>query len=298
MNMYQELNREYRAFKESEELNKKQSLKESEETNDNIVVEDTETSTEETPVDNALTESEKTNESEDSTETKELEDRIGSIRARLEDDDLGEDEKEQLTKELSELENKLNECTSTDVKECEGQVCKECGKPVNEGQEVCNDCSTKVTEGTDDSNIELDDNEEVNVSISEVLRELLNMKDELNLKPKFVAAITSALDKAEALDAELATLNSDEEQPKDDSIEDLATLNSDENDLVECEVKGSRIIRISPSAKAFMIEAETTDGIKYFVGKNYNETTKVLEEAEQFNDKTSASNHFKTLLVK
>ena len=47
---------------------------------------------------------------------------------------------------------------------------------------------------------------------------------------------------------------------------------------------------------AVMIEAQTKDGLKYITGKNFNESTKTLDEAEIVSDKVSASNRFKSLL--
>ena len=45
-----------------------------------------------------------------------------------------------------------------------------------------------------------------------------------------------------------------------------------------------------------MLEAQTKDGLKYIIGKNFNETEKTLDEAEILDNKKDASNKFRSLL--
>ena len=45
-----------------------------------------------------------------------------------------------------------------------------------------------------------------------------------------------------------------------------------------------------------MIEAQTKDGLTYITGKNWNEEELTLDEAEITNDRTQATDRFKSLL--
>lgn len=69
-------------------------------------------------------------------------------------------------------------------------------------------------------------------------------------------------------------------------------------DFQECEINGYKITRVSPSTKTYMIEAQTADGLKYIVGKNFNEETKELDEAEIIDNHDKALSTFKDLLKK
>lgn len=64
----------------------------------------------------------------------------------------------------------------------------------------------------------------------------------------------------------------------------------------ECEITSYKITRIAPKYNAYMLEAQTKDGLKYITGKNFNETDKTLDEAEIANSKLEASNRFKSFL--
>lgn len=71
-----------------------------------------------------------------------------------------------------------------------------------------------------------------------------------------------------------------------------------EEDLQECEINAYKITRVSPSTKTYIIEAQTADGLKYIVGKNFNEETKELDEAEIIDNHDKALSTFKDLLKK
>lgn len=73
---------------------------------------------------------------------------------------------------------------------------------------------------------------------------------------------------------------------------------SEEETFTECEVKSFRVTRVAPSVDATLLEAETVEGLKYIVGKEFNKDTKTLVEAEIFDKKEDASNHFASLLGK
>ncbi len=64
----------------------------------------------------------------------------------------------------------------------------------------------------------------------------------------------------------------------------------------ECEITSYKITRVAPKYNAYMLEAQTKDGLKYITGKNFNETDKTLDEAEIANSKLEASNRFKSFL--
>ena len=66
--------------------------------------------------------------------------------------------------------------------------------------------------------------------------------------------------------------------------------------LEECEISSYKVTRIAPNSNAYMLEAQTKDGLKYIIGKNFNETEKTLDEAEILDNKKDASNKFRSLL--
>ena len=105
--------------------------------------------------------------------------------------------------------------------------------------------------------------------------------------------INSVVSKIAAEDAELADkikeiLSKDSEEPE---IEEVT-----EEPLEECEISSYKVTRIAPNSNAYMLEAQTKDGLKYIIGKNFNETEKTLDEAEILDNKKDASNKFRSLL--
>lgn len=105
--------------------------------------------------------------------------------------------------------------------------------------------------------------------------------------------INSIVSKIAAEDAELADkikeiLSKDSEEPE---IEEVT-----EEPLEECEISSYKVTRIAPNSNAYMLEAQTKDGLKYIIGKNFNETEKTLDEAEILDNKKDASNKFRSLL--
>lgn len=66
--------------------------------------------------------------------------------------------------------------------------------------------------------------------------------------------------------------------------------------LTEFEVKSYKVTRVAPSVGVSLLEAETTQGIRYIVGKDYDEKNKTINETEIFESKEDATNHFVSLL--
>lgn len=85
------------------------------------------------------------------------------------------------------------------------------------------------------------------------------------------------------------------EQGLIDWYNSINSKNESEN-LEECEISSYKITRIAPNTGAYMIEAQTKDGLKYIIGKNFNEAEKTLDEAEILDNKVEASNKFRSLL--
>ena len=81
-----------------------------------------------------------------------------------------------------------------------------------------------------------------------------------------------------------------------DSDEEESTEEIPEEPFEECEISSYKVTRIAPKSNAYMLEAQTKDGLKYIIGKNFNETEKTLDEAEILDNKLDASNKFRSLL--
>ena len=75
-----------------------------------------------------------------------------------------------------------------------------------------------------------------------------------------------------------------------------AAIEGAPEEFEECEITSYKITRVAPKYNAYMLEAQTKDGLKYITGKNFNETDKTLDEAEIANSKLEASNRFKSFL--
>lgn len=139
----------------------------------------------------------------------------------------------------------------------------------------------------------IDDSEKANFDkaiglLNEVL-EIINVEGSIDTelcKNKIQNAISA-----------LNTHAEDDDFIEGENCEDCKEGEEKECDTIkEAEVKAFKVTRIAPSKNAFMIEAETTEGLKYFIGKNYDKESHTLDEAEEFTDKAKASDHFKSLL--
>lgn len=111
-------------------------------------------------------------------------------------------------------------------------------------------------------------------------------------------AIDTVLAKISAEDEELAN-RVKEILSKDDSEEPEVEEVSEEiieEPLEECEITSYKITRIAPKSNVYMLEAQTKEGLRYITGKNFNEETKILDEAELSDDKVKASNRFRELM--
>lgn len=227
-----------------------------------------------------------------------------------------EDQLKQTTdpKEKKEIQARLDEIKKLLTKECDAPEKKE-GEEVKEaettievpvkvevaGTEVVNPEVTpeapieepveEVTEETTDEII--DDSEKANFDkaiglLNEVL-ETINVEGSIDTelcKNKIQNAISA-----------LNTHAEDDDFIEGENCEDCKEGEEKECDTIkEAEVKAFKVTRIAPSKNAFMIEAETTEGLKYFIGKNYDKESHTLDEAEEFTDKAKASDHFKSLL--
>lgn len=105
--------------------------------------------------------------------------------------------------------------------------------------------------------------------------------------------IDSVISRIAATDEELANKVREllAKEPKEE-VEEVI----EEEPFEECEIASYKVTRIAPKANAYMLEAQTKDGLKYIIGKNFNETEKTLDEAEILDNKIDASNKFRSLL--
>lgn len=307
MNLYQQLNQNYRSFKEAEAKEKVKALKESE------------TKVEETEI----------IEGQDPIDVKEIDERLKAIDDALKT--AAPDEKEALEKEKAELTEKLN---ALDTKEADEPVV-EPTQEVVESTEDCEDCtdtvatlSTILTDlETEDFDKEAltakvqglidsltpDEEEETVEEISEEPTEVEEIEDAEMVEEgtgcidctKALHYVKTSIDLLEPFESQIDFDNMGSlEGACHEVLEYLHTLEGlltttdikDSEELTECEVKAFRVTRKSPKFNAYMIEAETKEGMVYITGKNFNEETKVLEEAEQTDNKGIAAERFKSLL--
>ena len=321
MNLYQALNQSYRDFKNNE----LKTLKESEDKKKKAVKEAGANLDISAGVDipddlasgigMALLASEDEKKECDSKDKKECDskDVKESDEKDLDEEARGlEDQLKQTTdpKEKKEIQARLDEIKKLLTKECDAPEKKE-GEEVKEaettievpvkvevaGNEVVNPEVTPeapVEEVTEEPTDEIiDDSEKANFDkaiglLNEVL-EIINVEGSIDTelcKNKIQNAISS-----------LNTHAEDDDFIEGENCEDCKEGEEKECDTIkEAEVKAFKVTRIAPSKNAFMIEAETTEGLKYFIGKNYDKESHTLDEAEEFTDKAKASDHFKSLL--
>lgn len=321
MNLYQALNQSYRDFKNNE----LKALKESEDKKKKAVKEAGANLDISAGVDipddlasgigMALLASEDEKKECDSKDKKECDskDVKESDEKDLDEEAKGlEDQLKQTTdpKEKKEIQARLDEIKKLLTKECDAPEKKE-GEEVKEaettievpvkvevaGTEVVNPEVTPeapVEEVTEEPTDEIiDDSEKANFDkaiglLNEVL-EIINVEGSIDTelcKNKIQNAISA-----------LNTHAEDDDFIEGENCEDCKEGEEKECDTIkEAEVKAFKVTRIAPSKNAFMIEAETTEGLKYFIGKNYDKESHTLDEAEEFTDKAKASDHFKSLL--
>lgn len=321
MNLYQALNQSYRDFKNNE----LKTLKESEDKKKKAVKEAGANLDISAGVDipddlasgigMALLASEDEKKECDSKDKKECDskDVKESDEKDLDEEAKGlEDQLKQTTdpKEKKEIQARLDEIKKLLTKECDAPEKKE-GEEVKEaettievpvkvevaGNEVVNPEVTPeapVEEVTEEPTDEIiDDSEKANFDkaiglLNEVL-EIINVEGSIDTelcKNKIQNAISA-----------LNTHAEDDDFIEGENCEDCKEGEEKECDTIkEAEVKAFKVTRIAPSKNAFMIEAETTEGLKYFIGKNYDKESHTLDEAEEFTDKAKASDHFKSLL--
>ena len=313
--LYGILNQSYRDFKAKESI----SLKESEENNSlptEEPVKETEEKIEECGANCETKEVKETEEVEapssedlEKEDKSKLQDRLKELETKF--DEINEaiknstdpEETKQLKveyydvlEEINSLDEQLKECSSTEVKECEG----------TESKEIKEDEEPKQEETTDEE-VPAEPAEEPTEECPECnaigeIDNLINKATEKDL-PEFVESLNKV---KETLMKDDPCNNETTEEPEAEKVDEGAeavqgepspdTEVYDSEELTECEVNSIRVLRVSPSTKAYMIETESKDGLKYLVGKNYDSEKKTLEEAEMFDDKASASNHFKSLL--
>jgi len=294
MNIYQQLNQEYRAFKTKERLIKESEAKKAKE----------------------LKESAQTTDKSVANRLQEIDARLTSI-----DDSLktaSDDEKEALLKERNELVTELDEIDASLPK-------TECDAPIQE---------STVSVNTDDAgNVSVDvqtdtDSVDVGVQAEPVTPEEVPTEEPVEEIPTEEPPVED-IPTEEPLD--------DSEEPKkhlckecgkecegeiceecskavkeagvslsvdvpDEVVTTAATslLASEEpgEEITEAEVTSYKVTRVSPKSGAFMIEAQTSEGLKFITGKNFDAKELTLDEAEITDNKLNATERFKSLLSK
>lgn len=321
--LYGILNQSYRDFKAKESI----SLKESEENNSlptEEPVKETEEKIEECGANCETKEVKETEEveapsSEDlekedksklQDRLKELENRFDEINEAIKNSTDPEETKQlkveyyDVLEEINNLDDQLKECSGTEVKECDSTETKE--NDGTESKEIKEEEEPKQEENSDEEvpaePVEEPTEECPECSAIDEIDNLISKATEKDL-PEFVESLNKV---KETLMKEDPCTDETNEEPEADTVDEGAeavqgepspdTEIYDSEELTECEVNSIRVLRVSPSTKAYMIETESKEGLKYLVGKNYDSEKKTLEEAEMFDDKASASNHFKSLL--
>lgn len=268
MNLYQVLNQSYRDFKNNE----LKTLKESED-------------------------DKKCNIEDIDEEAKGLEDQLKQTTDPKERQEIQE-----RLKELKSQAEKCNECDTTEPEEeiHEGETTVEV--PIKVEVADTEVVSPEVT--VEDKEVEVPEEVEEVIDDSEKEPESMindSEKDQLNNALDILNSIIETINTEGSIDA--TKLKDDIQLSIDylnghagsDEFEEGAKCET-EDKFTECEVKSLKVTRIAPSTNSYMIEAETTEGLKYIVGKNYDKENHTLDEAEIFDAKDKASNHFKTLL--
>ena len=226
----------------------------------------------------SLLESEENNQKViESTEIESEEDELASRLVGLTDalETASEDEVEGIKAEISEIQGKLNEISANKDLEIPEE------DPVitdSEDEPVVEDPVTEPTEVTEIVTEEVSD-DKIKLPLEELKDLIEDLSDED--KEKLLGLLNEVKEDTETT-----------EEPIEEVEEPI------NEDLHECEITNFKIVRVAPSVNAYMIEAQTKEGIKFITGKNFNQEEKTLDEAEISDSKSDASNRFKSLLEK
>lgn len=277
MNLYQTLNQELRDFRvkkliEAEESTKAEEVKpEVEKVKPKVVEEVTPETTEPTAKPKELTDSEDADIAAAigiEQKVKELDNRLLSIEdalATASEDEIAslEAEKADILSQLDAIEEGLKTESAEDITE----------EPVEEVPDE------------DHDEAEEDHDEDEEVTVESLLDEIATACD--SEEGCDCEKVKELVEKAKEL------LNPEtEEDKKSDEVEE-----TEPEELTECEVTSFNVVRKAPSKNVYMIEAQTTEGVKYITGRNYDEESKTLDEAEIADNKSAAANRFKELLA-
>lgn len=286
MNVYQALNKSYRDFK----VNESKMLKESE-VDSNETVKD---------LDNEIMGLEdQLKQTTSYVEKKQIQERIDELKKKLMSTDEG-----------ANCENcSKEECDSTKMEEAETTVevpiKVEVGGNEVVNPEVTTEPTPEVTEEPTDEIVDSELNEKCDevghlVKASNCMDEIINIVDTEGSIDSSIAR--SLADEARTeIQAHYNSSGEITDGENCDNKECDSSLKEQEDNsekFTECEVKSFKVTRMAPSTNSYMLEAETSEGLKYIVGKNYDKESNTLDEAEMFDDKNKASNHFKKLITK
>lgn len=275
MNLYQTLNREYREFR------LKQSLKENEDPTVDAIAD-------------TLSESKESEEDELARRLVSLSDALNTA--------TDEDEIKAIQEEINEIKSKLDSIDGDNITDSENT--DEYGS--KDIKEAGDNLDTNEEGSEEDASIEepieepVEEPTEEPISVVTKITELAGIPKEDIVKE--VEAVSE--EEKEAINSSLCTLKEvfDELCPKNDENKDETTEEVEEIEdceaapIHEAEVASYKVVRIAPRVSAYMIEAQTKEGIKFITGKNFNEKDKTLEEAEISDSKLDATNRFKSLL--
>lgn len=272
MNLYGALNNDLREFKKKEQIRLKESV--------------LKPTNEEIKKDNAQINAKK---------VKEVEDKIGELRLALQDGAISADEKKEVEKQIAELEDSLHECDSKIKKEQEDE------NTIKDSESSKKDDTSKVIPLKDEEQPERTDKDmDINECGNSCKKETEDLKESPECIDNAISKLQEILD---ILDSE-RSIDTDVCRTKvDEAIEilgkhQLETMKDGEQNetIKECEIKSFRVIRKSPKFNAYMLEAETKEGMMYLTGKSFNQDTKILDEAEMSDNKDKATERFKSLL--
>lgn len=294
MNLYQTLNREYREFR------LKQSLKENEDPTVDAIAD-------------TLSESKESEEDELARRLVSLSDALNTA--------TDEDEIKAIQEEINEIKSKLdsidgdniNDSENTD--ECDSKEIKEAGAnlDISAGVDIPDNLATAagmalLASDKEGSEEDVSTEEPVEEPVEEPTEEPVSVVTKITElagipKEDIVKEIEAVSEEEkEAINSSLCTLKEvfDELCPKNDENNDEITEevieDCDKSPIHEAEVASYKVVRVAPKVSAYMIEAQTKEGIKFITGKNFNEKDKTLEEAEISDSKLDATNRFKSLL--
>ena len=303
MNLYQTLNQEYREFRMKKSLKESdlpESLKDNTSLAQDSIYKGFKSQEDKIPESDIETPSEEDFKQDDkaklSARLDEISNRLTEIDEALEN--ASEDEKESLQAEKQELsieidkiDKELNECSST-VKEGDCKDVKEDEIPEEIASEVDPE---EVSEETKDSIIS-----KIEAVASIPKEDLANELESLSDEEK--ESVKANLNSIKEIACELfpEECNAEAGDNLDTPVDDDDLPDSDEpeekEEIKECEITNFKVVRHAPKHSAFMIEAQTSEGIKFITGKNFNSESKVLDEAEITESKQEATNRFKSLL--